>query len=904
MKFSRLSLAFLAVGGSVALASSVSLADDFPGVSTLDSSFHVRGPMFSTGANVIFSGIDGNVNLGDHELWTSDGTVEGTAVLKDINPSGSSKPYRFTEFQDGWLFVADDGQTGFELWFTDGTSDGTRLVKDINPGAEGSWPGHPSKNLSSGATGDGLYVIDDVVYFWAFTDDDGGEPWMSDGSAAGTVMIEDLMPGADDGMTRAGPFLMTENGIVFPGKKSAGYDKVQSYDGSAVTTLDGMQLQYGLRGASVPGGSLAIVSVDASAGTELWATDGTAAGSTKLFDGGISESAQLGNTLIVEMQTDSGFQLWETDGTVAGSGLIKDINVQGNEEMLFLGTSDSHLFLLADDGTSGVEYWATDGTASGTQSLGDIRAGTDGQYGFAVAGFTIPPYFVDVENGLFYFAAGDGSSDGDFGTRKTLWVSDGTPEGTSEVTDEILNPAGFGYAGEVLVFGADAPDQWGSTLETGLYVARAGSDSALTSLRVGPVSTGPISGPPSDPTEPPSEPASLVPDFDPSVTEYSFALTSNYSAVTVDVQLSSAIGGPVECLVGDVPCIDPDNPWVGPTVDIDGPTFISIVVTAADGSSTTYRIAVSVDGVVPTTTTTTTAPPASDDSASSEDESASDDTASDESSTTTTTVVSGVVAPGEGAVSSQVTESNASRFVRNPGEVSLVDSDGNPVIGELVRVSDAVGSVPAGSRTAEQVAQIRSEAQAMVAALEERLPEGVSSPVSVVETESGANISGLVTDPADDTSDLPVPAEDVVLLVTEEQALLIGGADGPADPADVRNGVLEIGPDGEVSALAYGLTPGASGELVVMSSPTLLGTFTVGADGSFQGQAALPSTLAAGSHTVVLAADGLVASAGVVVTGGVTLPVTGGESSSVPWAVLVVAAGALAVLVIRRRVVV
>ena len=70
------------------------------------------------------------------------------------------------------------------------------------------------------------------------------------------------------------------------------------------------------------------------------------------------------------------------------------------------------------------------------------------------------------------------------------------------------------------------------------------------------------------------------------------------------------------------------------------------------------------------------------------------------------------------------------------------------------------------------------------------------------EHETGLNQAGLVTDPADDTSDLPVPVEDVVLLVTEEQALLIGGADGPADPADVRNGVLEIGPDGEVSALA------------------------------------------------------------------------------------------------------
>jgi uncharacterized delta-60 repeat protein len=278
----------------------------------------------------------------------------------------------------------------------------------------------------------------------------------------------------------------------------------------------------------------------------------------------------------------------------------------------------------------------------------------------------------------------------------------------------------------------------------------------------------------------------------------------------------------------------------------------------------------------------------------------SDDSAADESSS----VPGGVVAPGVGAVSERVTESNASTFVRSPGEVSLVDGDGNPVIGELVRVSDEVGSVPAASRTPEQVAQIRSEAVALVEALSSRAPEGSDVPVQVVETETGANLSGLVTDPADGTSDLPVPVEDVVLLVTDEQALLLGGADGPADPADLRGGVLELGPDGEVSALAYGLTPGASGELVVMPSPTLMGTFAVGADGSFQGQAALPSTLGAGAHTVVLAVDGLVASAGVVVTGEVMLPVTGSGSSSVPWAVLVVAAGALAVLMIRRRVVV
>ena len=70
------------------------------------------------------------------ELWVSDGTSDGTQILKDINTSdsydGNSFVRGFTEFNGRLYFGAFDEENGFELWVTDGTSEGTQLLKDIN----------------------------------------------------------------------------------------------------------------------------------------------------------------------------------------------------------------------------------------------------------------------------------------------------------------------------------------------------------------------------------------------------------------------------------------------------------------------------------------------------------------------------------------------------------------------------------------------------------------------------------------------------------------------------------------------------------------------------------------------------------------------------------------------------
>ncbi len=63
------------------------------------------------------------------ELWTSDGTIDGTRIVKDIVPgSGSSSPRTLTPFNGQLVFVTTDAGGASHLWITDGTdADTTEL---------------------------------------------------------------------------------------------------------------------------------------------------------------------------------------------------------------------------------------------------------------------------------------------------------------------------------------------------------------------------------------------------------------------------------------------------------------------------------------------------------------------------------------------------------------------------------------------------------------------------------------------------------------------------------------------------------------------------------------------------------------------------------------------------------
>jgi ELWxxDGT repeat protein len=84
------------------------------------------------------------------ELWKSDGTAAGTVRVKDIFPGtfdffgytypNSSYPEELTAVGGTLFFVATNGRKGRELWRSDGTAASTVRVMDILPGAVGSYP--------------------------------------------------------------------------------------------------------------------------------------------------------------------------------------------------------------------------------------------------------------------------------------------------------------------------------------------------------------------------------------------------------------------------------------------------------------------------------------------------------------------------------------------------------------------------------------------------------------------------------------------------------------------------------------------------------------------------------------------------------------------------------------------
>lgn len=121
-------------------------------------------------------------NSGD-ELWRSDGTAAGTAMVKDIQPNqGGSEPQWLTNVSGTLFFVANSGTSGAQLWRSDGSSAGTTLVKAVS-GTNVSPP-------------DDLTAVGSRLFFTADDGTHGRELWQSDGTAAGTFLVDDLWPGA------------------------------------------------------------------------------------------------------------------------------------------------------------------------------------------------------------------------------------------------------------------------------------------------------------------------------------------------------------------------------------------------------------------------------------------------------------------------------------------------------------------------------------------------------------------------------------------------------------------------------------------------------------------------------------------------------------------------------------
>ncbi len=374
----------------------------------------ITGKQTTTGA--VLGSVNGKVLfLADdyshgHEPWITDGTANGTQMIKDIytgSPASinTNRPYSYSTGTELY-FTPDDGPNGTELWVTDGTANGTKLVKDINPGTGNSQPAFFTE-------------YNGKVYFVANDGTHGAELWVTDGTANGTNMVIDLSPGSAAGYVYH--LTVYNNKLYFAGYYNTKYGLIET-DGTANGTkmvkevaISNQTSLYDIRIVQFNGKMYFPGSDTSSTGTELWVSDGTTNGTYMLKDINplFAQSSTPENLTVVGNQlfftADDGThkeELWVTDGTANGTRMVKDINPNPKRtDPISLMAYGNKLYFGARDTNGRTAMWVSDGTTNGTKMI----KGYD-----PVTKFTFQGNYV-VCNDALYFAGYD------YDTGHELW---------------------------------------------------------------------------------------------------------------------------------------------------------------------------------------------------------------------------------------------------------------------------------------------------------------------------------------------------------------------------------------------------------------------------------------------------------------------------------------------------
>jgi ELWxxDGT repeat protein len=194
------------------------------------------------GNGTVYFKAAGNTALTDRELWKSDGTALGTVLVKDIYPgTNTSELDGGTKLMlNGILyFSATDPNLGKELWRSDGTAVGTYMVKDIYPGAFLS-----SEAFIIGAAGN-------TIFLQATTPTYLRELWKSDGTDAGTSLVKDIYPGLSSGTPgNNSSAFSVGNSLLFQATTSSTGIELWKTDGTDAGTTMIQDLQLGTTGTN------------------------------------------------------------------------------------------------------------------------------------------------------------------------------------------------------------------------------------------------------------------------------------------------------------------------------------------------------------------------------------------------------------------------------------------------------------------------------------------------------------------------------------------------------------------------------------------------------------------------------------------------------------------------------
>ncbi len=456
--------------------SALKVSDGTPaGTTTIASATVAPRGIFSVGNRLLFVGQTASAG---RELFSSDGTITGTGLLKEL-VSGStgiddasfntiiraSASRLFLSFQNPSFSNAT------QLWISDTTPAGTVEISGNQITDSG--------RLFIMPTGGAAAVLG-----YERRSSGNGEPFFATGVNGGTLALGNFISDAGDsfasplasinqrlifnatidgtGGSRTLPIgagtpllnFVSVNDIfsVFFGKlwlRNA-FDLAFS-DGTVAGTVSapGIDPRVSDPGCMIERGGFIYFTAQGpgDVNPEIYKSDGTAAGTVAVtnlatgpnsgldsfcFSGEFRHLAALGDKLLFEASDGvCGLELFALNASDATS-LVLDINpgsstsrLGGLTTLTARGALPDVVVFRANDGVFGDEIWVTGGTAQSTQRISDINPG---------AGSSDPKGFLRVASKVFFTAFTPASG-------RELYVSDGTAAGTVRVIDLF---AGFG----------------------------------------------------------------------------------------------------------------------------------------------------------------------------------------------------------------------------------------------------------------------------------------------------------------------------------------------------------------------------------------------------------------------------------------------------------------------------
>ena len=404
------------------------------------------GYMAELDGKIYFAGKDSS---GDVELWATDGSGAGTERVADIYATGSGQPHNMVP-ATGKLFmnaVVDDATgVGRELVVFDPASNALQALTstiDGNPGSNNA----PEK----------LTPVDGGLFFF---NQDAGDVYFTDGTAAGTVKIatnndtitDPASPLAkypelindDDWLGYNGKLLFTGRFNVLDAEtrlyeldKNGNIEEISLVDGGNTVRLDITEnvvasngKVYFVANSSV---GLHIFEYDGTAVTNLTASEGSRPYQERLV------GTSLGLFMYVEMTGLPPYLLRvdNTNGPAGVTGALRGSGDYSFADVEYMVEANGTVFFSAyteDAGGSdfGIELWKTDGTQQGTELVKDINdtmAGATSLPQPLTFMYQVPPTVNQGLGSKYLFMANNGSEGFE------PWVSDGSEAGTVLLKD-------------------------------------------------------------------------------------------------------------------------------------------------------------------------------------------------------------------------------------------------------------------------------------------------------------------------------------------------------------------------------------------------------------------------------------------------------------------------------------